>query len=126
MRDLGRSFMVSAIAAMTLAWAAAAQLAAPADPRFAVMEAQENAANAKAGPRTVPGRVIPVPDTVSPQLQASIAAPYRVPAWNADPKTAAEWKTLINELSRSTRGRCRPRALSARPLRSRAAIRSCS
>jgi hypothetical protein len=77
MRDLGRSFMVSAIAAMTLTWAAAAQLAAPADQGFAVMEAQENAANAKAGPRTVPGRVIPAPDTVSPQLHASIAAPYR-------------------------------------------------
>ena len=88
MRDLGRSFMVSAIAAMTLTWAEAAQLAAPAEPGFAVLEAQENAVNAKAGPRTVPGRVIPVPDTVSPQLQVSIAAPYRVPAWNADPKTS--------------------------------------
>jgi hypothetical protein len=43
--------------------------------------------------------MIPVPNTVSPQLQASIAAPYRLPAWNADPKTAAEWKALINELA---------------------------
>jgi hypothetical protein len=63
------------------------------------MEAQENAANGKAGPRTVPGRAIPVPDTVSPQLRASIAAPYRVPAWDADPKSAAEWKELINKLA---------------------------
>jgi hypothetical protein len=37
--------------------------------------------NSKAGPRIVPGRVILVPDTVSPQLQAAIAAPFRVPAW---------------------------------------------
>jgi hypothetical protein len=50
-------------------------------PEFAVLAAQENAANSKAGPRIVPGRVILVPDTVSPQLQAAIAAPFRVPAW---------------------------------------------
>ena len=53
------------------------------------------AANAKAGPRTVPGRSIPVPTTASEQLQASIAAPYRVPTWNANPKSAAEWKEVI-------------------------------
>ena len=45
---------------------------------FATLEAAQNAANAKAGPRTVPGRSIPVPTTVSNELQASIAAPYRV------------------------------------------------
>src|SRR6202521_152104 len=94
-----RSMMVSAIVGMALASAAHAQLAAPADPGFAAMEALENAANGKAGPRTVPGRVIPVPDTVSTQLQATIAAPYRVPAWDADPKSAAEWKGLINRLA---------------------------
>jgi hypothetical protein len=75
--------MVSAIVGMALVSIAAAQLAAPADPGFAATEAQENAANGKAGPRTVPGRAIPVPDTVSPQLRAAIAAPYRVPAWDA-------------------------------------------
>jgi hypothetical protein len=74
MRDLGRSSMVSAIVAMALISAAAAQFAAPSDPGFAVMEAQQNAANAKAGSRIVPGRVIPLPDTASPQLQSSIAA----------------------------------------------------
>src|SRR5882672_1014258 len=78
---------------------AAAQLAAPVDPGFAALEAQENAANSKEGPRTVPGRVIPVPDTASPQLQAAIAGPYRVPNWNANPKSAAEWKELINKLA---------------------------
>jgi epsilon-lactone hydrolase len=62
---------------------------------FAALEAAQNAANAKAGPRTVPGRSIPVPTTASEQLQASIAAPYRVPTWNANPKSAAEWKEVI-------------------------------
>ena len=49
-------------------------------PTFATLEATQNAANAQKGPRTVPGRSIPVPDTVSPEVQALIAAPYRVPA----------------------------------------------
>src|SRR5262249_54085155 len=62
---------------------------------FAALEAAQNAANAKAGPRTVPGRSIPVPTTASEQLQASIAGPYRVPTWNANPKSAAEWKEVI-------------------------------
>ena len=47
----------------------------------------------------MPGRSIPVPSTASPELQASIAGLYRVPAWNANPKTAAEWKELINKLA---------------------------
>jgi acetyl esterase/lipase len=62
---------------------------------FAALEAAQNAANAKAGPRSVPGRSIPVPTTASEQLQVSIAAPYRVPTWNANPKSAAEWKEVI-------------------------------
>jgi hypothetical protein len=53
---------------------------------FATLEAAQNAANGKAGPRTVPGRSIPVPATASKELQASIAAPYRVPNWNANPE----------------------------------------
>jgi len=44
-------------------------------PAFATLEAAQNAANAQKGPRTVPGRSIPVPDTVSPEVQALIAAP---------------------------------------------------
>jgi epsilon-lactone hydrolase len=68
-------------------------------PDFATIEAAQNAANAKPGWRTVPGRSIPVPNTASPELQASIAGPYRVPAWNANPKSAAEWKELINKLA---------------------------
>jgi len=66
---------------------------------FSTLEATENAANSKPGPRTVPGRSIPVPNTASPELQALIAAPYRVPNWNANPKSAAEWKELINRVA---------------------------
>lgn len=95
-----RPFLIAAtIVVVALTSPAAAQPAALADPGFAAMKAQANAANAKAGPRTVPGHVIPVPRTVSPELQTAIAAPYRVPAWNADPKDAAEWKALIKELA---------------------------
>jgi hypothetical protein len=72
MRHIPCPLMVSAIVIAALTSAAHAQLAAPADPGFAAMEAQENAANGKAGPRTVPGRAIPVPDTVSPQLRAAM------------------------------------------------------
>jgi acetyl esterase/lipase len=68
-------------------------------PDFTAIEAVQNAANANPGPRSVPARSIPVPNTASPQLQATIAGPYRVPAWNANPKSAAEWKALINNLA---------------------------
>ena len=74
----------------TLAQDVAGQRSPAAD--FATLEAAQNAANAKAGARTVPGRSIPVPPTASKELQASIAAPYRVPNWNANPKSASEWK----------------------------------
>jgi len=69
------------------------------DSDFAALEARENAANAKPGPRTVPERSVPVPNTVSPELRADIAAPYRVPNWNANPKSAAEWKELVATLA---------------------------
>jgi epsilon-lactone hydrolase len=68
-------------------------------PSFAVLEADQNAANAQKGSRTVPGRSIPVPDTVSPEVQALIAAPYRVPAWDANPKSAEQWKSLVATLA---------------------------
>jgi len=57
--------------------------------------ASQNAANAKPGSRIVPGRAIPVPDTVSLPLQKVIAEPY--PDWNPHPNTAAEWKELVSK-----------------------------
>ena len=38
------------------------------------------------GPRELPARTIPVPETVSPQMQKLIAAPL-VPTWNVIPNT---------------------------------------
>jgi hypothetical protein len=48
------------------------------------LEQVQGEANKDTGPRTVPGRIIPVPtDTVSPELAADIAKPYRALAWNS-------------------------------------------
>jgi acetyl esterase/lipase len=45
-------------------------------------------------PREVPAKTMPVPDTVSPQIQTLIAAP--LPAtWNVIPKTTEEWKAQV-------------------------------
>lgn len=43
-------------------------------------------------PRDVPAKSIPVPTTVSPQMQAFVAAPLR-PRWDAPPKTPDEWRS---------------------------------
>ena len=93
MTGIRRSALIASALTLALVLPAIAQEAAP---DFARLEAAETAANAKPGPRTVPGRAIPVPSTASPQLQAIIAAPYRVETWNANPKNAAEWKDLIS------------------------------
>ena len=41
----------------------------------------------------VPARTLPVPGTVSPEVQKLIAAPLR-PNWNLLPKTGEEWKPV--------------------------------
>jgi monoterpene epsilon-lactone hydrolase len=48
------------------------------------------------GARHVPDHVVPVPDTVRPQMQAIIAQPYN-PNWNVVPKTPAEWKAIVDK-----------------------------
>jgi len=56
----------------------------------------EAAANAENGKRVVPLKSIGNPtNDVSPEMQAMIGAPYP-PHFNADPKTPAEWKELID------------------------------
>lgn len=52
------------------------------------------AQNPALAPRNMPARTIPVPDSVSPQMQKLIAAPLS-PTWNVIPKTAAEWKAQV-------------------------------
>jgi monoterpene epsilon-lactone hydrolase len=48
--------------------------------------------------RSIPARVLPVPDTVSPELQARIAAPYPTD-WNVIPETALAWRELATRSS---------------------------
>jgi acetyl esterase/lipase len=48
-----------------------------------------------ADPRELPARSVPVPDTVSPQLQKMIAAPIN-PNWRHFPKTGEEWKKQVD------------------------------
>jgi hypothetical protein len=47
------------------------------------------------GSREVSSRLIPVPDTVSPQMQAIVARPFD-PNYNLAPQTTAEWKKRID------------------------------
>ena len=43
----------------------------------------------------MPACILPVPTTVSPQIQKIVGAPIS-PTWNAFPKTAEEWKAQVN------------------------------
>jgi acetyl esterase/lipase len=52
-------------------------------------------------PLDLPARTIPVPDTVSSQMQKLIAAPLN-PMWNVIPKTADEWKAQVNASAAGT------------------------
>jgi epsilon-lactone hydrolase len=51
---------------------------------------------AQTGTRELPARSVPVPDTVSPQMQKIIAAPLPS-TWNVIPSTADEWRAQVNE-----------------------------
>jgi monoterpene epsilon-lactone hydrolase len=52
-------------------------------------------------PRELSARTIPVPDTVSPQMQKLIATPL-TPTWNVIPTTPEEWKTQVNAVTVAT------------------------
>jgi acetyl esterase/lipase len=45
------------------------------------------------GPRELPARSLPVPTTVSPEMQTLVGAPLSA-NWNTAPKTVEEWKPL--------------------------------
>ena len=89
-----RTSWIAAAIVSTLAFPAMAQTA-----DFTALETLQNAANAKPGPRTLPPRVIPVPQDVSPAAQALVGAAYRVPAWNVNPASADEWRALVKRLA---------------------------
>jgi len=80
---------LSACLALSAAGAAIA-LAVPTSP-----------AAAQTPPREVPARTIPVPETVSPQMQKLIAAPL-TPTWNVIPTTPEEWKAQVNTVTVAT------------------------
>jgi len=46
-------------------------------------------------PRDVPAKSLPVPNTVSPEIQRQIALPL-TPTWNVIPKTAEGWQEQVN------------------------------
>jgi monoterpene epsilon-lactone hydrolase len=86
---------VYVIALSTVALMPSHSRADGAPPDFATIAASENAANAQPGPRTTPAKVIPVPDDVSPEMQAVIANPFRAGFWTIDPKSPEEWKQFV-------------------------------
>ena len=51
-------------------------------------------------PREVPARSIPVPTTVSPQMQAVIGGPLN-PLYNQSPKSADEWKAIVQRTAQA-------------------------
>lgn len=55
--------------------------------------------NGNPGPRQVPGRTIPVPNSVSAELQTAIAMPYRNSEWLLNPPDAQGWKDAVAELA---------------------------
>src|ERR1700761_8710127 len=85
-----------AIAAISFASLIATATYAQTTPSYDELAKSEGAANAEAGKRVAPEKSIGNPsDDVSPAMQAMIGAPY--PShFNADPKTPAEWKELID------------------------------
>jgi epsilon-lactone hydrolase len=60
-----------------------------------------SSAAAQTPPREVPARTIPVPETVSPQMQKLIAAPL-TPTWNVIPTTPEGWKAQVNAVTVAT------------------------
>ena len=86
---------------LVLALAAPAFAQAPGVPAadFPALEVTQSAANLRPGPRSAPARVFPVPDDISPAAQAMVGAPYRVPAWNANPASADEWRAFVKKLA---------------------------
>ena len=55
----------------------------------------------RCSPREVPARLIPVPDTVSPQMQVVIARVLHR-KFNIAPTTVEEWKARVEEAARTT------------------------
>ncbi len=68
-------------------------LAAAALPATLKAEEAAPSTGTNLAPRLLPARDLPVPTTVSPELQAIIGAPYPR-GWNSVPQNSTEWKQL--------------------------------
>src|SRR4051812_49853407 len=68
---------------------------------LALLAPLAGAQTASQGARELPARSVPVPETVSPQMQKLIGAPLS-PTWNVIPKTAEEWKAQVNAGAEAT------------------------
>jgi acetyl esterase/lipase len=93
--------LISRLTALTLTCLFAAPAFAQA-PQFAALEAAQNAANASPGPRFTPPKIIPVPTEIGAAAKALVAAPYRLPAWDANPATPEAWRALVKTLANAT------------------------
>ena len=88
-----------AAALVAVALAAPALAEAPTS-GFPALEASQGAANSQPGPRILPAQVVPVPAAdMSAAAQALAAAPYRAPAWNANPPDDAGWRAIVAKLA---------------------------
>ncbi|MBR1207640.1 MULTISPECIES: alpha/beta hydrolase [unclassified Bradyrhizobium] len=99
MRQPHRALLSISLLSISLAVALAASSAtahAQTAPSYDELAKREAAANAEDGKRVAPLKSIGNPSSdVSPEMQAMIGEPYP-PHFNADPKTPAEWKELID------------------------------
>ena len=62
-----------------------------------------------AAPRDVPAKAIPVPGTVSPEMQAIVAQPLRT-NWDKPPTTPEGWVELVKQLEAATAAQVAPMA----------------
>ncbi len=60
-------------------------------------------------PRDVPAKTIPIPATVSPELQAVIAQPLRA-GWDTPPTTPEGWQRLVGQLETTVGATTQPMA----------------
>lgn len=71
-------------------------------PAGKALQAAVGSRNEAAGPRYVPGRSIPVPDSVSVSFQETVAMPYRDSEWKLDPPDAEGWRQAVAGLAATT------------------------
>ncbi len=91
-----RSFVLGVGLIALLASRSAAQ-----DTSDASLAERQSAANVEPGSRRVPARTVPVPETISSEAQALIAAPYS-PFWNAVGTTPDEWRAFEEQAAAAT------------------------